>query len=273
METITIKSKDGTALRLGRWGDGERDVLLVHGLAEHAGRYEHVGQALAARGWRVTVVELRGHGQSEGRRGHVDAWQDYLDDMAAALDTLGDQVAVVGHSMGGLVAMSALAAAAPPAVLGVAVSNPLLGVRVKAPAIKVKAARLLATLLPWLPLSNELDTKKISRDPEVVAAYEQDPLVFSTITPRWFREMNDAIDSVRAQAPRATTPLYMLVSEGDEICDPASAREIVGTWAGPTQVSEYGELYHELFNEPEKEQVLKDLGDWLEGLVPAPGQA
>ena len=273
METIKIKSRDGTGLRLGRWGDGDRDVLLVHGLAEHAERYEHVGQALAARGWRVTVVELRGHGLSEGKRGHVNSWQDYLDDVTAALGTLGDTVALVGHSMGGLVVLSALASAAPPAVLGAAVSNPLLGVRVKAPVIKVKAARMLAALLPGLSLSNELDTKMISRDPEVVAAYEKDPLVFSTITPRWFREMNDAIVSVREAAPRVSASIYLMVSEGDGICDPAAAREIVGSWAGPTQVSEYGELYHELFNEPEKEQVIKDLGDWLEGLTPAPGQA
>ncbi len=271
METINIKSKDGTALRLGRWGEGERDVLLVHGLAEHAGRYEHVGQSLSARGLRVTLVELRGHGESEGRRGHVSSWKDYLDDMAAALGTLGDRVAVVGHSMGGLVVLSALASETPPALAGVAVSNPLLGVRVKAPVIKVKAARMLATLLPWIPLSNELDTKQISRDPEVVKAYEDDPLVYSTITPRWYREMNDAIDSVRAFAPRASTPLYLLVSEGDTICNPESAREIAGAWSGPTTVTEYGELYHELFNEPEQAEVLEDLGAWLEGILPENG--
>ena len=271
METMVIKSKDGTALRLGRWGEGERDVLLVHGLAEHAGRYEHVGQFLAARGWRVTLVELRGHGESGGRRGHVNAWQDYLDDMAAALDTLGDKVAVVGHSMGGLVVLSSLASATPPTLMGVAVSNPLLGVRVKAPVIKVKAARTLAVLLPWLPLSNELDTKQISRDPEVVRAYEEDPLVFSTITPRWYREMNDAIDSVRAFAPRASAPLHLLVSEGDTICNPAAAREIAQAWTGPTTVTEYGELYHELFNEPEQAQVLQDLGAWLDSLLPGEG--
>jgi alpha-beta hydrolase superfamily lysophospholipase len=266
METIAIKSKDGTALRLGRWGEGERDVLIVHGLAEHASRYEHVGQALADRGFRVTVVELRGHGESGGRRGHVNSWQEYLDDMNAALDTLGDKVAVVGHSMGGLVVLSALASSTPPALLGVAVSNPLLGVRVQAPAIKIMAARMLATLLPWIPLSNELDTKKISRDPEVVAAYEKDPLVFSTITPRWWREMNDAMGAVAAFAPRASTKLHLLVSEGDAICDPDAARGIAAAWDGPAKVTEYGELYHELFNEPEKERVLQDLGGWLEGL-------
>ncbi len=266
METIKIQSKDGTSLRLGRWGGGERDLMLVHGLAEHAGRYGHVAEALAGRGWRVTLVELRGHGESEGRRGHVTAWQDYLDDFQAAYSQLGSKVAVVGHSMGGLVTLSALASPGAPAPLGVAVSNPLLGMRVKAPVIKVKAARMLATLLPWLPLSNELDTSKVSRDPEVVAAYETDPLVFSTITPRWFREMNDAISRVVEFAPRATTPLHLLVSEGDVICDPVVARQVAEAWGGPTQVTEYGELYHELFNEPEKEKVLADLGDWLETL-------
>ena len=266
MKTFTIKSKDGTNLRMARWGEGDRNVLLVHGLAEHAGRYEHVAAALATRGWSVFLVELRGHGESEGRRGHVVAWQDYLDDLQAACAELGDRYAVVGHSMGGLVAMSALAAGGVMSPTGVAVSNPLLGTRVQAPAIKVKAARLLATILPWLPLSNELDTSKVSRDPEVVAAYESDPLVYSTITPRWYREMNDAIDRVKAFAPQAQTPLHLMVSEGVVICDPPTARDIAGAWGGETRVTEYGELFHELFNEPEKEQVLGDLGDWLETL-------
>lgn len=266
MEPSHVNSADGTPLRLHHKGDSRRNILLVHGLAEHAGRYGHVVDALVAGGFRVTVVELRGHGRSGGQRGHVDRWRRYAEDMWAAARTAGEVYAIVAHSMGGLVALDALREALDPPLVGVALSNPLLGSRVKAPKVKVKLAGLLSRLVPSLPLSNELDARHISRDPDVVAKYQADPLVFGTITPRWYTEMVAAMARAPEAAARVTAPLLLQLGESDPICDPVRAAAVAERWGGPVTVKRYPSLYHEIFNEPEKEEVLADLVGWLKTL-------
>jgi len=269
MGFLTVTSDDGTPLRLARWepADGStKNALIVHGLAEHAGRYEHVAAALVAAGWRVTFVELRGHGESGGQRGHVSRWHRYVEDLQAAAGAVGQPFVLVAHSMGGLVALSALREPMAPAVRGVAISNPLLGFRVQAPPIKLKAALVLSRLLPRLPLANEIDTSKISRDPDVVARYEADPLVYSKITPRWFTEMSNTMMEERAAAPEYRLPMHMMLGDGDGICDPTMALAFTEQYGGPASKVVYPGLYHELFNEPEKDQVLSDLSAWMDGL-------
>ena len=150
---------------------------------------------------RVTLVELRGHGKSGGRRGHVKRWHDYVEDFQAAAGTVGRPFVVVAHSMGGLVALSALQEPVHPQVRGLAISNALLGVAVEAPKIKLAAAGFLSKVLPWIPLSNELDSSMISRDPEVVRAYLEDPLVLDTMTMRFAAELMSAVERAGAKAP------------------------------------------------------------------------
>lgn len=273
MDTLTATSDDGKHLRLVRWtpdgwaaGAG-RDALLLHGLAEHAGRYGHVAAALVAAGWRATFVELHGHGKSEGQRGHVSRWRRYVEDVQAAAAVVGGPFVMVCHSMGGLVGLCALMEPLTPRVRAIAISNPLLGVRVQAPPVKLKAAGVLSKLLPWLPLANEIDTSKLSRDPEVVRRYESDPLVYTRITPRWFTEMNAAREAVLAYAGQFTHPLHLMIGDADGICDPDAARAFGERWGGPRSVKVYPGLYHELFNEPEKETVLAELIAWMDGLA------
>lgn len=266
MKASHVNSADGTPLRLHHKGDSRRNVILVHGLAEHAGRYAHVVDALVDAGFRTTVVELRGHGRSGGQRGHVDRWRRYAEDLWAAARTAGEVYAIVGHSMGGLVVLDALREALDPPLVGVALSNPLLGSRVKAPRIKVRAAGLLSRLLPTLPLSNELDAGHISRDPDVVARYKADPMVFGTITPRWYTEMIAAMARAQEAAGRVTAPLLLQLGESDRICDPERAAAVAEHWGGPVTIKRYPSLYHEIYNEPEKAEVIADLVAWLDAL-------
>lgn len=269
MQILHTTSADGTRLRLGRWGTSGRNLLLVHGLAEHLGRYQHVGEALAAAGWRVTAVELRGHGESEGQRGHVTRWLHYVEDVRAAAGVAGadhNPMVAVAHSMGGLVTLSALLNLVYPPVQAVALSNPLLKVATEPPAAQVFAARVAARILPRLPQSNGLAASLISRDPDVVARYEADPMVYSTITPRWFRNMIRAQTAVHARAGQLTIPLRMMLGTADGICDHQAALKFADAWGGPVDKAVYEGLYHELFNEPEKETVLSELIAWLDGL-------
>jgi len=265
MQRETIESRDGTRLSLVRWDppvESKAQILIVHGLAEHMGRYEHVAAALVASGFSVAGIELRGHGDSDGQRGHVDQWEQYVEDLFAAVEALGGQPLLVSHSMGGLVALDAIRAGL--AVSGVCLSNPLVGVSVEAPAIKIAAAGVLSRFLPKLGLDNELDVTQISRDADVVARYQADPKVYRKITSRWYTEMMAAIDRVHAWAPNGAVPLLLQQGEADSITSPPEARSLYGEWghAEKHKVS-YPELYHEIFNEPEQEQVFADLAAWL----------
>ncbi len=261
METRWLDSADGTRLRLGVWPGGPRNVLIVPGLAEHAGRYAHVAESFVPRGWTVHVLELRGHGQSGGRRGYVDAWTDYLADMKAAGEAVGAPFSILAHSMGGLVVLDALrAGVVSPERL--ALSNPLLGVALQPPRWKTGAAALLSKLIPTLSMGNEIPVAEISRDPAVQAAYEADPLVYTTLTPRWYVEMLAAQERVHAH-PSVAAPFRMFVGTADRICDPETNRRFA-TERG-AEVTAYDDMRHELVNELGKEQVIGDLAAWLEG--------
>jgi alpha-beta hydrolase superfamily lysophospholipase len=259
LRTSFVTSADGTRLRLAHWGDGARDVLIVHGLAEHAGRYEHVGAAFAAAGWTATLVELRGHGHSGGKRGHVDRWSDYRADVQAAVATLRPGWVMLAHSMGGLVALDSIqASAVAPARL--ALSNPLLGVRVKLPVWKTSGATLLSRLLPALPMKNEIDPSALSRDPAIGAAYMVDPLVFQTATPRWYTEMLAAVARVHLGAAWQI-PAAMYVGSEDHVTDPVANEAFAERLHAKLTI--YPELRHELFNEIGKAEIIEAVVAWL----------
>jgi alpha-beta hydrolase superfamily lysophospholipase len=262
----TIASADGTQLHICTWEPAEyrHTLLITHGLAEHMGRYQHVAEFFVDAGYKVVGLELRGHGDSEGKRGHVDAWARYGEDLVAAMEHIGAPCVVLAHSMGGLVVLDRLRDTLPHTPKGIIATNPLLGVRVEAPAIKLALAGFLSRFLPWLSLSNELETRYISRDPEVVKAYEQDPKVYSTITPRWFTEMRDAMGRVATAAPSLKVPLLMVTSDADQICDPLAARKVANHWGGCADQLTYPELFHEVLNEPEKAQILAEILAWLQ---------
>lgn len=267
MQVLSATSDDGTRLRLIRWGSGPRDVLLVHGLAEHAGRYEHVAQALNAAGYRVTIVELRGHGESDGRRGHTQAWHRYVEDVQAAAATIQRPFALVAHSMGGLVTLDALREPMVPQVLGVALSNPLLEPSNPLSSRRVKVMRQLARVLPWLPVRTDLDTALLSRDRDVVLAYEADPAVYPSVSLRWGSEMLAATERVVSDPPQLEVPLRLMLGSADGICSPTAGAKVADRWPGTRKEKVvYDGFYHELFNEPERDLVLDGLVDWLHTL-------
>lgn len=263
MQRLDLYSADRTRLTGWRWDPPEvrGDVLLVHGLAEHLGRYGHVVRALNAAGYRVTGVELRGHGSSDGRRGHVDTWAQYVEDLRAAAAAIGGPHAILAHSMGGLVALDHLREGSAWAAV---VTAPLLGVAVRPPRWKVAAANVLSRWLPRLPMSNELDTRDISTDPEVVRAYEADPLVYGTVTPRWFTEMNAARERVLAHAERYEVPLLAAWGTGDRITSGAAIEAFASRYGGPVETRPYEGLFHEILNEPDKEAILDGIVTWLD---------
>jgi alpha-beta hydrolase superfamily lysophospholipase len=255
-----LDSADGTKIHVVRHGAGDRDVLIVHGLAEHAARYDHVAAAFCARQATVHVMELRGHGRSGGRRSHVLAWGEYVADVRAVAATLRPGWVQLAHSMGGLVSLDAVRDGLRPARL--ALSNPLLGVRMKVPAVKAFAGRALSRVWPTLALLNELDPAGLSRDQAVGEAYAKDPDVYKKVTTRWFTEMTGAQARVLATSGLGV-PLGLFLGDADPITDTHAAERFVAAQGG--FVRHYADMRHEIVNELDKEQVIADIGDWLLG--------
>lgn len=260
MASRFFDAADGTRIHAVTTGEGARDVLVLGGLAEHAGRYEHVAKAFAAAGATVTVMELRGHGNSGGRRSHVLDWAEYRGDVAAVASQLREGWSFLAHSMGGLVALDAVREGLRPSKL--ALSNPLCGVKMKVPGWKTGLGRGLSRVWPTLALTNELDPGHLSRDAAVGQAYVADPNVYKKVTARWFTEMTAAQARVGA-LQSFPLPVKFFLSDSDPITDAVVARRIAGQIGA--KVQDYPGMLHELVNELGKEQVIADVRDWLLG--------
>ena len=272
MESFSLVSADGTPLAAGCWspnGQPVAEVVLVHGACEHLGRYAHVAAALTQAGFRVTGVDLRGHGRSGGQRGFVERFGDYVSDLRAVAAAVGEPYYLVGHSMGGLVCLDHLRTA--PQVLGVALSAPLLGVAVQPPWIKRALGQVLSRLAPRFAMHNELDPSALCSDPAVVAAYQSDPLVYDQLTPRWYTEMLGALDRVWGHQAQYTQPLYCAWGEDDRIVNVQAIARFMDGYQAPHQVVSYPGLCHEIMNEPSQAQVLRQLTSWLTDQLGAPG--
>ena len=263
MKRLELTSADGTSIAGYQWepdGVAHTDVLLVHGLAEHMGRYDYVAETLNKSGYRVTGLDLRGHGHSAGKRGHVTRWSDYTEDVTAAANAIGGPHILMAHSMGGLVALDYLRGNTP--TIAAAVSAPLLGIAVHAPVWKTTAGRILSRIIPGLSMTNELDARLICSDEKIVEAYKADPLVFSTITPRWFTEMTAALKRVHLHTRAYDTPLYLLYGTEDKIVSVEAIEDFAKIY--PTAVVRPWEgLYHEVLNELVRGKVLEEIVEWM----------
>ncbi len=270
----TLRTGDGLKLHLQRWpasGRAHGTVQIVHGLGEHIGRYEALAAALNARGWHVAGHDHRGHGRSQGPRGSVPGSQTLLLDLAAVTDHLrnGGRHVLFGHSMGGLIAARFVAESlnghAPRWVRdvdGLVLSSPALDIGLGTGQRALLA--LLSRLAPGLRLGNGLQPGWISRDAGVVGRYSADPLVHDRITPRLVRFMVDAGRLVRARAVRWRTPTLLLWAGADRCVAPAGSAAFAAA-APPAVVTAqvFPDLFHEIFNEPEREQVIAALTVWL----------
>jgi alpha-beta hydrolase superfamily lysophospholipase len=235
--------------------DAPRVVVgLLHGYAEHGKRYAHVADAWAERGIATVAIDLRGHGRSEGRRGHCDRFTEFFDD-AAELEQLVHQRApdvpavLFGHSFGGLVAAS-VAIARPAAWRALALSGPFFGVATPVSFPKRLAGRIATRIAPTLAIPTGLGGKDVTHDVERARAYDEDPLVFKTATARWFSETEAAQDRALAQAGSLTMPLLVVVGMSDPVVSVARTQVFFDA-AGSSDKTWDGRdgMLHEVLNE------------------------
>ncbi len=262
---------DGLRLFFRRWlvPEAKGLVAVVHGFAEHSGRYGHVVDFLCAAGWSVAIFDCRGHGQSGGRRAHIDHFQEYLDDVRSFLDEVkragfpGTPI-LLGHSQGGLIA-ARFAQMLPDSVSGLVLSSPFMGLAMKVPAVKALAGKAVSKIFPTLAMKTGLDPACLSHDRDVVENYAADPLVSNIATARWFTEIQQAQEIALHQAGGIHCPLLMLLAGDDRVTSaPASRNLFAGISSEDKTLKEYPEYYHEVMNEVGRDKVLADLRSWLE---------
>lgn len=241
-------------------------ALLVHGFAEHSGRYEELGSWLAARGLAVHAFDHQGHGRSAGRRCYVRAFGDLLDDAEHALARARDAhrdlpLFVIGHSMGGLITAS-LAVERRPDVAGYALSGAALASASPPPRFQLALLRVARRIVPTLSFLSGLDPEGLSTDPAVVRAYLDDPLVERRITTSLAAELFAAMRRTAARAGSVDRPLLALHGEEDPICASAGSRAFAAA-APRGRYLGFAGMRHEIFNEPERGKVFESLLDWL----------
>jgi lysophospholipase len=244
-------------------------VLVLHGYADHLGRYRAFRDALLAEGLGVHTYDQRGHGKSPGPRGHVRRFSDYLDDFDKCLSRMRAQggntrAFVVAHSHGGLEALAALQRRGTPLVDGLILSSPYLALAFTPPAWKSGLARALEGLFPSLRIPLDLPLTALSRDESWVRTTSADPLYNRVGTPRWFVESTRAQAEVLAHGANVLCPVLLLLGTDDRIASAAVARQFFDTLGTKDRtLREYPGMRHELLNELGKEEVFRDICRWI----------
>ena len=252
-------------------------VLIVHGLGEHAWRYDPLARRLNEWGFCVRAYDQRGHGDSGGARGVIPREDALLDDLAEVLDDTRHHIAqpwscpliLLGHSMGGLVAASFVQRRMAP-VDALVLSSPALQAGIG--ALQKKLIGLLVRVAPNLALGNGLDANKISHDPAVVQAYQSDRLVHDRISARLASFIDESGAQVLAAAPGWSVPTLLLYAGEDKLVQPEGSAAFAK--AAPRAVvssQRFEGLYHEIFNEDDPSEVFATLRRWLDLQVPKPG--
>ena len=244
-------------------------LVTVHGFGAHCGLYRHVAGALLARGIAVTQFDCRGHGRSEGRRGHVEVFDDYHTDLSLVVRrarerTPGVPWALMGHSLGGAIVLDhVLRRKSDPQADRLVAVAPWLELKMKVPMPKRAAAEVFARLKPTLTTGNGIKAEDVSRNPEVVANFFRDPLVHHVATAGWFAAVLRAQAALRAMAAQLQVPTLVLVAGQDRIVSSEATLAFAQAAGSTAEVRLYQDLYHDLFLEPEREQVVSDVADWL----------
>jgi acylglycerol lipase len=248
-------------------------VVIVHGAGEHSGRYQHVAERLTTRGHAVYALDHQGHGRSEGPRALIDRIDRSVSDIDGLVTMArgaypGLPVFMLAHSMGGTFGVQ-YALAHQQRLAGLILSGPLAALD-GAPAPLRIVGRMLSAIAPQMGLI-AVDSRMVSRDPQVVEAYRSDPLVHHGKLPaRTVAELASAIDAFPDSVGRITIPTLILYGTADALAPPRGS-VMLGECVGSTDLTviPYEGLYHEILNEPEQETVLDDLCVWLDAHVGA----
>jgi len=266
-----LHASDGLQLYAQAWqpdGDPRGVICLVHGLGEHSGRYAHLAAALGQAGYALLAFDLRGHGKSQGRRGHTPSYDALMDDIATFLAEIEKRYPDIpcflyGHSLGGNLVLN-YALRRRPELTGVVATAPSLKLAFEPPAIQVALGRGMDKIWPAFVQSNGLETQALSRDPEVVRKYQSDPLVHNRISARLFVGFFEAGQWALDHASQFHLPLLLMQGSADRITSHEASCEFAASVGDAATLKIWEDFYHEIHNEPEQAQVFDTLITWLD---------
>lgn len=267
----TVTSRDGTALAYRTWPMEAEPAItfaVVHGLGEHAGRYQRFAVGMAKHRMATYAVDLRSHGKSPGQRGHIDSFDQWTDDCAAFVNFVNKQagdseVVLLGHSFGGVTALSTVLSGKIQGLKRFIVSSPALRVKVAVPGWKISLAKGASKVAPRLALDNELNPATISRIQAVVDDYKNDPLVHSKITSRLYTEYLNAVRDVFDRAGQIKIPLLILAGTDDALIDPEGSKALYDKTRAVSTLELLQGRFHEPFNDVGSDEVFALIARWL----------
>jgi alpha-beta hydrolase superfamily lysophospholipase len=246
-------------------------IVVAHGLAEHGGRYATLANRLVEKGYAVYAIDHRGHGRSSGRRANIDKFDYLVSDLGTFIGRAQREhpdtpVILLGHSMGGAIAL-ACALKHHRVLRALVLSAPALSAGQSVSALKLLIVKLLSAVSPNTG-ALKLPATAVSRDPAVVRAYESDPLVYHGAIPaRTLAELIKAMQSLQQKAHELRIPVLIQHGTADSLVPLAATHPIyqhLGVAKSRTLLV-YEGLYHEVYNEPERDRVIGDLEGWLAG--------
>lgn len=265
-----IWTADGLKLAAQCWkptGKTRAAVCLVHGLGEHSGRYLHVADHLTNEGYSLVDFDLRGHGKSEGARVHSPSYDALLEDITLVLGTVQERfpkmpIFLYGHSFGGQLVLN-YCLRHRPEIQGAVVTGPWLRLEKKIGTAKLLTARIMSRLRPSFTMYDVVETAALSRDMDVVHAYENDPLVYNRSSIRFFINAYNAGFEALERAGGFPVTLLLMHGTRDQITSFDASREFAGIVGKKCTFREWKNFYHEIHNDTGREKVLDFIVDWL----------
>lgn len=269
------KTNDGLKIFAQYWKSdlipAKAVVCFVHGIGDHSSRHTHVAEAFTNEGFVFYTADQRGHGKSEGQRGHFPSPESILQDIDLLLQNAnksfpGLPIILYGHSMGGILVLY-YALKRKPDLAGVISNSPGLHNALQKKPLLIIAARVLGSLFPQMSISNGLDLNGISRDPAMVQAYKNDPIIHNRITMGLGKVMLGVTNWTLENAGSFPLPLLIMHGKADIITYASGSEAFAAALPGKCSLILWEKAYHEIHNEPEKNEVMSAMTEWAKRLT------
>ncbi len=246
--------------------ESSRMVVLVHGIMEHGGRYDHVARLFTEGGWDVVVADLRGHGRSGGVRTHVDKFCRYLEDLDCVwkqFDLVAERTVLFGHSFGALVSIRYAQTRVDKIALLI-LASPLLASKVFVDPLTLVFGKLMSIVAPKVRFRSRIDPADTTRSQDTLKRRAADTLMQTSVTAGWFFQMRSALGTAWSEAERVQTPLLALQAGSDRIVDPLAVLPWFQKVRSPDKRYEmFDEHLHELLNEPDWRRTAETILNWM----------